>query len=929
MILDTLFPTRFSQHARLIQLHTPLGPDVLLAERADIHERIGPQPDGAPVFEAEILALSTDDALHLPTLIGQPVRLDLHTAAGATPRPFHGHVVQAERQGSDGSLTRYRLRVQPWLAALAHRVDSWVFQGASVMQIIDEVLADAQGQGRLVPAWRWELADPAAYLARSLCIQYQESDLAFVERLMREEGLFCWLEHEAAEGDALGRHTLVIADHNGALADNPWQATVRYTGSDAVLKDDGLQRWSAARRMHTHAVHWASLDYRTLDARPVSASTAALGAPDTPPLRHADTPGLYAYEDPAQGERLARRRVEGLAAPGHQLHAEGTWRAASPGRCFTLIDHPSHDGSDPARDRFAVLAVQHRVRSNLSSALSARLDAVIEGRIAPTAELGAHPQGNGSDTPVYGCTLTAQPAALPVRMPEAASLLARPTVHGSQTAVVVGTDGDDAAPVHTDRDHRVRIQFHWQRGDRASHRLAHPGGSNAPGTAAAGTWVRVMERSIAGANWGAHFVPRVGQEVLVRFVGGDIDRPVIVGVVYNGRGLANAQGNAVGTGPSGATGNANAWFAGNGHTAVLAGLKTQALSTSATGHGGHNQFVLDDTPGAHRVELSTTQAHTWLQLGHLLQQQDNRMLAARGHGLDLATQAWGALRAGQGLLISAHGRPASTAQARQMDPREPLEQLQRARDRLRSLADSAHGHQARTASEAAQQPLPAEQGLLATATSLKGTQELSAPSADDDTAQGGLGRVNAWERPDLVVAAPAGIAQATPADAVWSAGTGTTLVAGGDVNQLAQGHHATSAKDGIVLFTYGQTQGSARANSETGVALHAASGSVHSQSQTGATRLTAEQAVSIASTHDAVRATAPKHVLLTAGGAAIRLEGGNITLMGSGAVTFKAGQKVFTSGASASAGVVLKKPAALPPCSQQQAAAAGAGAALI
>ena len=113
--------------------------------------------------------------------------------------------------GSDGGLARYRLVIEPWLAFLGHRQDSWIFQGQTVQQIVDEVFADYQGQGRLMPAWRWELADASVYPQRSLCVQYQESDLDFVQRLLREEGLFHWFEHTA---DA---HTLVIADHNGAF----------------------------------------------------------------------------------------------------------------------------------------------------------------------------------------------------------------------------------------------------------------------------------------------------------------------------------------------------------------------------------------------------------------------------------------------------------------------------------------------------------------------------------------------------------------------------------------------------------------------------------------------------------------------------------------------------------------------------------------
>jgi type VI secretion system secreted protein VgrG len=178
----------------------------------------------------------------------------------------------------------------------------------------------------------------------------------------------------------------------------------------------------------------------------------------------------------------------------------------------------------------------------------------------------------------------------------------RPTITGVQTALVGGL----GEPVHTDRDQRIKVQFHWQRGANGSHRLHQPSGEdNAPTNDSSGTWVRVAT-PMAGQNWGSVFTPRLGQEVLV-------------GSVYNGQGQGDAQGNQVARGGSGASGNAPAWFAGSqrkdqkqghAHNAVLSGPKSQELPSSISGTGGHNQFVFDDSPQANRIELSTTQAAT-------------------------------------------------------------------------------------------------------------------------------------------------------------------------------------------------------------------------------------------------------------------------------------------------------------------------------
>ncbi|AAW76720.1 hypothetical protein XOO3466 [Xanthomonas oryzae pv. oryzae KACC 10331] len=162
------------QQERLLRLHTPLGPDVLVAETLNGRESV----DGGG-FRFDVGALSANAGLPLDALLGQPVLLELLTAESHTAlRPFHGHVTAFERLGSNGGLARYRLRVEPWLALLAQRVDSYVFQDMSVVEIAESVFADYAGQGALAPAWRWELSDRSTYARRSLTTQYEETDFA-------------------------------------------------------------------------------------------------------------------------------------------------------------------------------------------------------------------------------------------------------------------------------------------------------------------------------------------------------------------------------------------------------------------------------------------------------------------------------------------------------------------------------------------------------------------------------------------------------------------------------------------------------------------------------------------------------------------------------------------------------------------------------
>jgi type VI secretion system secreted protein VgrG len=964
-----------TQASRLLRLHTPLGPDVLLAERAVVVESIGPhacehvpgaskasgdpRPRGGFAIQIDVLCIDTH--LELKTLIGQPVLLELLTQASRVAlRPFHGHVTSFTLLGSDGGLARYRLIVEPWLAFAAHTQDSRVFQSMSVPAIVDAVFGSYSGRGRLAPAWRWDLADASVYPERSLCVQYQESDLDFVMRLLSEEGIVCWFEHEGAvsaagvSGDAaLGTHTLVLADHGGAFAANS-QAVVRFTQSGASMAEDSLVRFNGGRAEQTSAVRLSSPDYRAAGAVAVSQASADAGAMAALELQ--DVPGQYTYEDRTQGERLALRRQQALDARAAVGHARGPWRTAQVGTTFTLIDHHVHDGMDDARDRFVVLASRHAARNNLTADVKAALAAALGSSESPPA---TRDLTNDSAEPLFDTALELQPAALEVRrlpkveraqrlpqreLPDA-RLSPRPNVHGVQTAIVVGL----GAPIHTDRDHRVKVQFHWQRGDAGSHRaLSSSGGSGAPASDASGTWVRVGE-AMAGANWGSNFIPRVGQEVLVAFTGGDIDRPVVVGSVYNGTGQANAQGNRVSGGAAGSTGDAPAWFPGSKasgalqghqHAHVLAGFKTQALGSSASGTGGYNQLVFDDSPavgssGGGRIELSTTQAATRLQLGKLLHQSDNQRLNPRGHGLDLTTQAYGAVRAGSGVLISAW----HDANAKQIDARPAQAVLDAASQLTQTLTQSAQDHEAMLQGEPlvkgakpgeASKQLPVQLAQFEQHESLAATDARGDPGdGTDATISGGAGTVPAWSRPELLIAAPAGIGAYTPAHHLWSAGSHISLNAGQDVQQLAQRHHALAAKDGIVLYTYGRAGNPNKPNQEVGIKLHAASGNVNVQSQSAATHLTADKSVDVASTHGMVQITAPKHILLTAAGAAIRIQQGNITLSGPGKVEFRASMKVLTSMGAASQSLSLKGPAELRDCAFKFSAVTDNGGAVV
>jgi len=896
---------RFTQDTRLIRLTTPLGQD-LLAECVRGEEAI------SRGFSFRVDALSTDAHLPLKSLLGQPALLQLLTATSGQPRSFHGHVTAAEISGANGGFARYVLTIEPWTRFLSLGRDSRIFQDMTVIEILDSVFKTWAGRGRLAPDWRFALADSRVYPKRSLTTQYQESDLAFAERLMHEEGLFHFFEHSGdPRSPSLGAHTLVIADHNGAFQPNA-QASVEFTRPDAVMRADSVDRWRIESRLVTDAIEMGSWDYRSVRQRRVDAA----GVGGEVSLASRDAPGVYAWPDRAQGQRIALNQIQALEAT-RQVHvAAGTVRSFAPGTTFTLRGHALFDAADHDDGRsFLITRAVHLMHNNLGADVLGSVNNLL-GKGMVTAAAADEFRLSADARPIYRNRIDALPARTPYRSSgtdaHGVRLHPRPTVRGQQTAIVVGPPG---APIYTDRDHRIKVQFHWQRGDASHSRAVHPypdGHTGAPGDETAGTWVRVAT-PIAGANWGSNMLPRVGQEVLVDFMEGDIDRPVVIGSLYNGRGQQDAQHNQMAHGAAGITGNAPAWFPGEGgghaHPAVLSGFKSQAMQASQEGGGAYSQLVFDDSPGQSRLALQRhTRPHDGaaeLNLGQLRHQSDNARLQPAGFGAELKTTNSAAVRAGQGLLLSSDAKSGN-----QLDSREAVAQIAESHELMVSLATQAQKHNARLKDE------PEPEKLLALVQVGHSAQTISAVDK----------AATAYGEPQLQLSSPSGIVAATSADVVLAAGTTGSISAGQDINLIAQANASAAVVGGINLFTYGKASNKTKPNQEVGLKLHAASGKVSSQSQSGTTSLVADKAVTVASVTKSVAISAPKkHVLLTAQGAYIKLEGGNIEVHAPGKVDFKASKKELAGPQSASGEKTMPKPGDLKLCEFRAAGAAAAG----
>ncbi|MCX7277531.1 MAG: type VI secretion system Vgr family protein, partial [Burkholderiales bacterium] len=608
--LTAIFGNGFSQHARLITIQASEASGLsaaLSVERFTGTEAV----NELFCFDVDALSLSTD--LPLESFLGEELTLRLLQADGSQ-RAWHGYCTDAAWLGTDGGVARYRLRLEPFLAFLRLRRDSYIFQDTTAQQIVAELLADYP-QASL----QWQATQ--TLLPRAICTQYRETDLDFFTRLLASEGLSWYFTHsqeDAASGEGnadsslRARHQLVVFDAATEAPPLPGgYGSIRFHRMDATEEHDAITAFRASQSVRPNAVVRASWHPQQLLAHAASASQPP-AAQAVPTLEVFDGSGERQLQDADHANRQARWMQQALALDSVTFHGEGAVRQLQPGFSFQLTQHDSY-AEDGSSNAFKVLCVTHAAVNNL--------DIGISNAGGLSGLLANMPAGTYSNH--FSCVQTTVPI-----VPLAAAQPARPTAPGPQTAIVVGLP--DTA-VTTDRDHRVKVQFPWQRGTRPlAGGLFDTGNNtdtqgNAPGDDTSGTWVRVAE-ALAGPNWGSQFTPRIGTEVLVNFADGDMDRPVVLGQLYNGADLPPFSAGL---------------DSGINHSGVISGMHSQGLDGQ-----GYNQWVVDDSTGQLRMRLGSSTAASQLNLGYLVSQAPNSAQRGsyRGSGFELRTDAWGVLR---------------------------------------------------------------------------------------------------------------------------------------------------------------------------------------------------------------------------------------------------------------------------------------------
>lgn len=789
------------QQARLLRVDVPGHLGQFVVERMSGSEAVN------ALFRFDIDCLVPDVEIPVDTLIGEPVALHLLSSKGEL-RSWQGHCSATAALGSDGGPARYRLSIEPWLAFLGHTRNSRVFQDKDIRAICDELFATCHPHA----AWRFDLTQ--APRTRRLCVQHRETDLDFLLRLLAEEGLSYRFEHgRSPEGGGRGdelRHELVVFDRASSLPAGA-DERIRFHRADATEKDDTVQTLADLREVVPGRVARSSWNPSTL----VATSGTAESSADAFPAEQHDGSGAGRYDDEAAASLDASLALSVHESRQRRLQGKGTVRSLEPGRQFALEGHWEFHGDDA---RFAVLRVEHQAANNLGSRLAALLQ-------SPETEAGT-----------YLNRFELQPAAVPFMPARRDKPLAWP-----ETALVVGEAGALAC---SDRDHRIRVRFHWQDEPRAA--SATQAGTD-------GVEVRVAEW-LGGADWGSNFLPRAGTEVLVEFVDGDIDQPLVVGQLYNGVDLPP-------------------FAAGHGSEANHPGAIWGWMSLGAgKDTGAFNQWVVDDSPGQLRTRLATSYAGSQLSLGHLIDHDPANASRSRwrGAGFELRSDAWLALRGGEGILVSS--TPRDGGAGTQMEAPEAAARLRQAERVAEALSDAASaagagGLQANTRQAAFVESIgSADSGVAGTAP--------STPRASRN-AQGNAPAARGFRAPLLLSEGPDDVGLATEASILLHTGACAHVTAQEDFHVAAADTVSVTAGSEASWFSRG------------GIEAIAAAGGGSVRALSGRMEILADGSVTVTSSSDEVRIVAKDRLVLQAGRSSVTLAGENIVFACPGVFSVK------------------------------------------
>ena len=779
-------------------------------------------------FEYRIHCVATSGRLQLKNFIGLPASLEFVTDRGQI-RTISGLVTEAHAGECDGGIASYLLVIRDALAIMEQRVNTRVFRRLSWPQVVGILLSEwRQINHVLAASFDFEFASGFrldTYPEREQIIQFNESDSAFVRRLLKRSGI-AWFfrpgrsrscqETDTVSASTMG-HTLVLFDAQSKLEQNQ-AGIVRYHRDDATEQRDSVTRWNAERKLRAGNASIFSWDYkqpgsipRMAADVPVKADQGQSGNQLAAGLQQFIVESPHVAADDRDLYRLGLLRMQSEELDMKCFTGEGSVRDFRAGEYFTLENHPEIDRHPPGERDFVILSVDIKARNNLPRNLEEQVRQLF-------ASNGWHGSGNalsdfahdGQATP-FQMRFEAVRRAIPI-VPafDPRTDLRDP---GLQSAIVVGGEND---VVHCDKYGRVKIRFPATRP--ANHEHAH--GAGASNTEADSAWVRVATNwaGSASSHCGTLTLPRVGTEVLVAFLGGDPDKPIIICQLFNGSAL-----------PPPLSQRANLSL-----TRFLSGMCSQEIQGSRV-----NRLRFDDTPREISAQLASDDGASQLNLGWLTHPRDGSS-KPRGEGVELRSDKAVAIRGGKGVLITAESR--QQAEGKQLDRGELIGLADGLRDIAAQLAKLAETH-ARD---------PASGPLL---TQLVDKLRHLDAGTNASNAGGSAGGA-----PIVAVSGPAGIIMASAESLALGAEKNADLITAADTCLTAGGKTAVRAARGISMFA-----------NDGGIKHIAARGDIEIAAQDGTLELLANKVLELISTTDWINIKARKGVCIYGGGSELKI----------------------------------------------------------
>ncbi|MBB5606789.1 MULTISPECIES: type VI secretion system Vgr family protein [unclassified Janthinobacterium] len=801
-------------------------------------------------IEYRALCFSNQANLPLNALIALPAALDIVTDQGQL-RSICGIVTQASAGDNDGALASYQLVLTDAFSIMEKRINTRVFRRQTDIDIV-KILLDEWIRSNTVLAHAFDYVfadffDMQTYPQREFVMQHNESDTAFVRRLLKRSGV-AWF-FRAADGQtsphAEPAHTLVLFNHADSLRQSK-AGTVRYHADRATEERDTLTSWSEVRKLQPGTVSRHSWNAEHPRARPFM-SAEATGQARQGMHGNAIAASLddYLVLPPcAARNHDALCRLGELAMQRHDyesncFHAKGSVRDLCAGEFFSLTEHPDIDALPGTERDFVVTSLRVAAQNNLPRELAARVARLFmrnrwltEGETQSQRELAAGVDAGPLRMQIELTAVRRGVAIVPAYDPRADL----PAVT-MQSGVVVGPANEE---VYCDAHGRVKVRFPATRP--IDHQ--HASGAGASDTDADSAWVRVAS-SWAGNGPGSAQqcgylgLPRVGSEVLLDFLGGDPDRPMIVGQLYNHSAQPIALSRA-------------GELPGNRY---LSGIKSREIKGTRA-----NQLRFDDTQGQINAQLASEHGTSQLNLGWLTQDRRNGSGEARGEGAELRTDEQLALRAGKGMLISAWKRV--NGDGGHLSRSEYLGLMENCLQLFRSLGKYAAAHQALDNDEAPQQALQ---------------QSLKSWEGGSNTEP----RAEPGGAPVIAVTAPAGISFASSKAIISYAAGSIDTVAQQHWQAVAGQRYSVNAGKGISLF--------AHADGIRAIAHH---GKFLLQSQHDDMDLNAGKSLKLTASDGKLTAMADEIVLISKHGAFIRI-GDGITFGSKSPLKFNAPNFVF------------------------------------